>query len=209
MATSGRSRRPLERWIARASSSLPVPGSPEISAIASVPAIMRAFARQSSSDELRVRNSRCQWSVASANPEALSARRTSSSNCSFSTGLVRKAKAPDCVARTASGIVPWAVSRMTLSAGQRRCSSRSSEMPSDPGMRRSVITRSGRDFATASTAAAAFETGSTSYFSARRRIDSRRSNPGSSSTTTMRAARPLRESFTASPLAAWAPVPSR
>ena len=58
-------------------------------------------------------------------------------------------------------------------------------------------------------AAGAFETGSTSYFSARSRIDSRRSRPGSSSTTTMRAERPLRASVTELPPAGLVRVPFR
>ena len=72
---------------------------------------------------------------------------------------------------------------MTLRPGQRRCSSRSSAMPSISAMRRSVMTRSGRKRAMTASALAAFSAGSTSYFCERNRIVSRRSSPGSSSTT--------------------------
>ncbi len=118
---------------------------------------------------------------------------------------------PDCVARTASGIVPCAVSRMTLSPGQRFCSSLSRPMPSISAMRRSEMTRSGRKSTAESSAPAALATGSTSYFSDRSRIVSRRSRPGSSSTTRMRAGRCLRVELTAVHRGAWRrlrPAPS-
>ena len=66
---------------------------------------------------LRVMMPARQSSVTLANPETLSAAPICSSSCSFSTGFVRKAKAPLLVAVTASGIVPCAVSRMTGRAG--------------------------------------------------------------------------------------------
>ena len=160
-----------------------MPGSPVISTDESVPATRWALASRSSTSGLRVANSVRHSSAVSAKPDVLSARRTSSSSCSFSTGLVRNAKAPDWVAFTASGIVPCAVSMMTLRPGQRRCSSRSSAMPSISAMRRSVMTRSGRKRAMTESALAAFSAGSTSYFCERSRIVSRRSRPGSSSTT--------------------------
>jgi hypothetical protein len=58
-----------------------------------------------------------QSSVTLAKPDTLSAEAICSSSWSFSTGFVRKAKAPLFVAVTASGIVPCAVRRITGRAG--------------------------------------------------------------------------------------------
>ena len=117
IATNGLWRRGLALWIARASSSLPVPLSPVISTRASVPATMCACARRSSMTALRVMISLRQSSAASLKPEMRSARCTWSSSSCLSTGLVRKPKAPIWVACTASGIVPWAVRMMTFRPG--------------------------------------------------------------------------------------------
>src|ERR1700743_1499198 len=62
--------------------------------------------------------------------EAAMARFTWPSSSSRSTGFTRKPKAPDCVARTASGMVPCAVRMMTVICGQRVFSSLSSAKPS-------------------------------------------------------------------------------
>ena len=111
---------------------------------------------------LRVMMSARHSSVESVKPETFSARWIWSSSSCLSTGLVRKPKAPICVACTASGIVPCAVSRMTFRPGQRFCSSFSRPMPSIGSMRRSVMTRSGRKRLVQASACAALSTASTS-----------------------------------------------
>jgi hypothetical protein len=103
---NGLFRRGLALWIARASSSLPVPLSPENSTRASVPATMCACASFSSISTLRVMMSARHSSVVSVKPEIFSARWIWSSSSCLSTGFVRKPNAPICVAWTASGIVP-------------------------------------------------------------------------------------------------------
>jgi hypothetical protein len=148
--------------MARASSSLPVPLSPVISTRASVPATMCAWPSRSSISALRETMPVRQSSATSLKPEILSAFCTCASSSVFSTGLVRKPNAPICVACTASGMVPWAVSRMTLRPGQRACSSLSRPMPSIGSMRRSLMTRSGRKRLAAVMASGAFSTASTS-----------------------------------------------
>ncbi len=162
LTTNGLARRGLALCMARASSSLPVPLSPTISTRASVPATMCACASRSSMMALRVMMSERHSSVESVKPEIFSARWIWSSSSCLSTGLVRKPNAPICVACTASGIVPCAVSSMTLSPGQRFCSSLSSPMPSTGSMRRSEMTRSGRKRVVEASACAALSTASTS-----------------------------------------------
>ena len=95
-----------------------MPLSPVIITRASVPATMCACASRSSMIALRVMISLRQSSVVSAKPETLSAFCTWSSSSCLSTGLVRNANAPLCVACTASGIVPCAVRMMTCSPGR-------------------------------------------------------------------------------------------
>ena len=72
-ATNGLLRRGLASWMARASSSLPVPLSPVISTRASVPATMLAWASLSSMIWLRVMTLARQSSSTCAKPETLSA----------------------------------------------------------------------------------------------------------------------------------------
>ena len=90
------------------------------------------------------------------------ARRTCPNNSNFSTGLIKKPNAPHRVACTAAGMVPWAVKMMTLISGQRLFNSFSRPSPSIGSMRKSLITRSGRNGTHASNAACALLTHSTS-----------------------------------------------
>ena len=94
---------------------------------------------------LRVMISALHSSVLFGMPDTFMARSTYSSSCCLSTGFVRKPNAPLCVASTASGIVPCAVSSSTQRPGRWRWISFSSWMPSMLSMRRSVTTRSGRN----------------------------------------------------------------
>ena len=117
IATNGLSCRGLARWIALASSSLPVPLWPVISTRASVAATILACARISLSFWLRVMISDAQSSSTSGTePDTFMARSTVSMSSSLSIGLVRKPNAPLWVAVTASGMVPCAV-MMTGPAG--------------------------------------------------------------------------------------------
>jgi hypothetical protein len=152
----------LALWMARASSSLPVPLSPTITTRESVPASMWACDSFSSMTALRVMISARQSSSEAEEPEIRSAFATWSSSSCFSTGLVRNPKAPIWVACTASGIVPCAVRMMTLSPGQRDCSSLSSPIPSIWSMRRSLMTRSGLNRGAEASACAPLSTASTS-----------------------------------------------
>ncbi len=66
---------------------------------------------------LRVMISALHSSVLFGMPDTFMARSTYSSSCCLSTGFVRKPNAPLCVASTASGIVPCAVSSSTQRPG--------------------------------------------------------------------------------------------
>jgi hypothetical protein len=61
-----------------------------------------------------------------AKVELATARSTWLSNSAFSSGLIRKPNAPHWVASTASGMVAWAVTIMTVIDGHRLFSSLSS-----------------------------------------------------------------------------------
>ena len=98
---------------------------------------MRACCRQPSIAGLRVMISALHSSVLFGMPDTFMARSTYSSSCCLSTGFVRKPNAPLCVASTASGMVPCAVSSSTQSPGRWRWISFSSWMPSMLSMRRS------------------------------------------------------------------------
>jgi hypothetical protein len=93
IATKGWLARTLARWIARASSSLPVPLSPWISTLASPAATRCAFARRSSiTDERVMMSSRHTWpeaAVFDAPPCSERARSICASNSSASYGFVR------------------------------------------------------------------------------------------------------------------------
>jgi hypothetical protein len=156
-ATNARSRRGLARWIARASSSLPVPDSPKMRTLASESATRLAWRSRSSIVGLRVmmpaRHSAADSSLAwGRSPASFSADATSCSSSWLSKGLVRNPNTPRCVADTASGMVPCAVRMMTGSAGCCRCTASKSCRPSMPGIRRSVISTPGRTTASAASA---------------------------------------------------------
>ncbi len=92
--TNAWSRRGLDLWMARASSSLPVPDSPKMKTLASLSATSRAFASTSSIAGLRVMiSARHPLSSPSAPdaapPLSASARSTSTSSALASNGLVR------------------------------------------------------------------------------------------------------------------------
>jgi hypothetical protein len=94
IATKGWFARTLARWIARASSSLPVPLSPWISTLASPAATRCAFARRSSiNDERVMMSSRHTWPEAAVfvapPPCSESARSICASSSSASYGFVR------------------------------------------------------------------------------------------------------------------------
>jgi hypothetical protein len=84
-------------------------------------------------------------------------------------------------------MVPWAVRISTGSSGWRRCTASNSCRPSMPPMRRSVISSCGSSWSSTPSAASPLAASTTSWPSARRRIDSSRSRAGSSSTIRMRA----------------------
>ena len=156
--TNGLSRRGLARWMARASSSLPVPESPKISTLASESATSRACRSRSSMRRAARDDARAPFAGRLLRRLAMRRRATATAAATFcssswlSNGLVRNPKTPRCVAATASGIVPCAVRMITGSAGCWRWIASNSCRPSMPGIRRSVITAPGR--ATASAASA-------------------------------------------------------
>jgi hypothetical protein len=153
IATNGLAARALPPWIARASTSLPLPLAPVISTAESVRDTRRASSMTACIAGLRVTRP-----SAKRRPSPSSAavpptwRRTQSSRRSRSTGLVRKSTAPRCVARTASGMSPCAEISATGRPGQRCWMRASSSMPSMPGMRRSASTKPGRASARRSSA---------------------------------------------------------
>ena len=90
-------------------------------------------------------------------------RPSTTSSASGEIGFSRKSAAPSFIARTAVSIAPNAVSTTTGRAGLRWRDARRTSMPSFPGMRRSVITRSKSSDSSAATAAGPSATGRTSY----------------------------------------------
>ena len=163
-ATKGRSARGLARWIARASSSLPVPLCPKMHTLASEAATRRACASKSSIPEERVMSSALQSSSSPAGGlESRMASATVSSSTLGSKGLVRKLNTPRRVAITASGIVPCAVRITTGSDGESRWIASNSAIPSIPAILRSVTTTCGRDTDSADSAASPDSTAVTAY----------------------------------------------
>ncbi len=117
-STSGPSERGLCAWTHRATSSLPVPGSPVMRMRASVGAtratvaLMRAIAGlsptigvRSARASSRTTSRRRLFSTWSCPRE--SAPRTETSSRLRSGGFSRKSTAPSCVASTAVSTVPW------------------------------------------------------------------------------------------------------
>ncbi len=142
--TNGPSWRRLLRWIASATSSLPVPLSPVISTEASVGAtrpISSRILRNRGSAPIRARKSQRRSSssrlagaplpsaAAAASDRAVS---TACSSWAFVHGLVTKSAAPAFIPSTASPIDPQAVIRMTGIRGRSRRIAASSSSPSSP-----------------------------------------------------------------------------
>ena len=90
----------------------------------------------------------------SAAPPSRSRRRASSraETCSSDTGLVRKSRAPRCMARTATSTAPKAVNTMTSTGGVMLRAVESTAMPSTGSIFRSVKTMSGESARIASIA---------------------------------------------------------
>src|SRR5687768_2028460 len=183
-ATKGAPERGLARWMARASSSLPVPDCPKMHTLASEAATRRAWASKSSIEEERVMSSERQFSICPAGGlERRIASATVSSSTLGSKGLVRNENTPRRVAVTASGMVPCAVRISTGSEGESRWIASKSAIPSMPCMRRSVTTTCGRDTASAASAASPDSTAVTAYPAAVSRIAMSCSRSLSSSTS--------------------------
>src|SRR5512134_3648431 len=188
-ATNGAPERGLARWIARASSSLPVPLAPYRHTLASESATRRACASRSSTPEERVMISPRQDSgspEAAGGLESRIASATVSSSTLGSKGLVRNENTPRRVAVTASGIVPCAVTITTGSEGLSRWIASNSAIPSMPCMRRSVTTTWGRATASDANAASPDSTAVTAYPDAVSRIAINCSRSLSSSTSRTR-----------------------
>ncbi len=149
MATNGPLARAESWWSARLISSLPVPLSPSSSTVASVPAARCSASIASLSDgsSPSTRGSpKRRWYSSFSSTSSVATRRvstarsSSSSRCSVSTGLVRKSAAPSFMAFTASSTVPKAVITTTgvsASASRAACST---SRPLPAGSLRSVST---------------------------------------------------------------------
>ena len=152
IATNGASARGLSAWSDRANSSLPVPLSPSSSTVVSV-----AAARCSEANTLRSEGSSptsCGAPRRTASSSFISrfsvtrrrcssARPTSSSRWSGSTGLARKSSAPSFIAVTASSMLPYAVMTMTGTSASISFEARRTPNPSPSGRRRSDRTSAG------------------------------------------------------------------
>src|SRR6266545_4683142 len=157
---NGLAARALWRWIADATSSLPVPDSPVISTRASVGAI-RAISARSRSIASLTPTSGSLWPSASCSRRFSAMARDSStaarsvvSTPSGVSGFSRNWSAPSLVARTASARLALPLIITTGTSGAIRLSCSSVASPSGPpGMERSRSTASGRSRWTASTAA--------------------------------------------------------
>ena len=147
--TKGPARRRLLRWIASATTSLPVPLSPVIRTEASVgamrPASSSTCIRRGSSPTMPARSYRASSSAReggaspAAGPGAAARSRavcTAWRIWSLPHGLVMKSAAPAFMPSTASSIDPQAVISSTGSSGRRVLMSRSSRRPSSPEVAR-------------------------------------------------------------------------
>ncbi len=156
--TKGPSRRAPASWMARATSSLPVPDSPDTSTVASVPATLRTCSSTRCMGSERPTSPWGSWSrsrsssSASARPRSARApRRSRAISIAFSTrarstsgekGFSMKSMAPRAMASTAVAMVPWAEITTTVASGSSPRSVRTTSMPSTGTMRRSVTTTS-------------------------------------------------------------------
>ena len=146
--TNGRACRGLHAWIARATSSLPVPVSPVTRTGDEAAPTSRMRARSSAITGLSPTSSSvpmggppgtgADTGARSVDEREATARSTTRRSSSASQGLVMYWKAPRFTASTAAPIEPWAVTRTT---GRSDCSLRtrvSSSTPSMPAIRTSV-----------------------------------------------------------------------
>ena len=120
--TNGPDARRELRWMARATSSLPVPFSPRMSTGAS-DAATRAAVRsiESSAGSLPTMSTRLNPSVSGADvvvPASCNAVSTRLRNMRFCQGLVMKSNAPRRIPSTASGMLPQPVIRITGTSGR-------------------------------------------------------------------------------------------
>ncbi len=144
MATKGwRERRPWA-WIARATTSLPVPVSPVISTVASLSASkpidfctarIPALEPTSASGSETVDGPAADW--------AGNIRASKAARSSRPTGFARWSTAPSRIASIVLAAVGTAVSTATAGGVSRDRMRRSTSIPSNPGMRRSSRTASG------------------------------------------------------------------
>ena len=148
---NGPCRRGLAAWMARATSSLPLPFSPVISTRAAVGPTLSIRARTPCSAGLEPTMA-CAWSAARLNrwfsvarTDRLSALRTVTSSRSLSSGFSRKSKAPRCVASTAVAMVPWPEIMTTVAVGSSSRSRVRVSRPSRPAIFTSRKTRCGRN----------------------------------------------------------------
>ena len=132
----------------------------------SLAATRRAWESTASISGLRVTMPARQAVSSSSGPSSIPPRARAFSiwarSCWLSKGLVRKLNTPLLVASMASGIVPWAVRMMTGRVGCFLLMAWNRAMPSIPGMRKSVITRWGRNTETSTRAFSALSATATS-----------------------------------------------
>ena len=147
--TNGRSRRALRSWIARATSSLPVPVSPRmhtrdsVGATRSTCAMTRCIASLVHTSSWRpTRRRSCRFS--SSSRASRSVFSTVSSSLSDEIGFSRKSDAPSRVARTAMSTVACPEIMMIGVATPSSRSSASMARPSFPGITTSEKTMSKR-----------------------------------------------------------------
>ncbi len=149
--TNGPLRRPDPACSDRAASSLPVPDSPVMSTVQPVSATCArrpsagssAGSAPSSQGACRSRQLNASVSV-SMGAGGFNSAATASSRVRVSKGLIRKSRAPACIARTASGISALPLIAITgVPAAWMRAAARISN-PVTPGMRMSVRIRSKR-----------------------------------------------------------------
>ena len=189
--TNGPSGRSPASWMARATSSLPVPLSPVTSTMvlprATRPMVLKIsfIARVPPTMAVALPATRA-VSMASSSRGVSSRRTTAASSSSTSTGLWMYSSAPFCMASMVVSMSWKAVITTTCNRASRALRSGSTSSPERPGMRTSRMTRSGcQSDARASPVSASCAT-AVSNPCARRCSSSVRALAWSSSTTRMR-----------------------
>ena len=195
MLTKASDARPERPWIARATSSFPVPLSPVISTVELVGATARTI---SNSDAITVEvpttwsrpwscpTSRLRMTFSSRRRRLASASRTTIRSSSTSKGFRTYASAPSFRAATAVSVVPKAVITITMVSGVAAFTWRRISMPSPSGSRTSVTTMSMASCPRTPAAWARLSATTTSYPSLRSMIASISRIDCSSSTTRIR-----------------------